>query len=75
MNAAALSAYNSAPDDSYPASRALKEACAALCRVLQRTHNSTDATHFIQAARRASLHISRLPGGMLEAFTAANPGL
>ncbi|KAG2487902.1 hypothetical protein HYH03_013482 [Edaphochlamys debaryana] len=78
VNSAAAHAYAATSQGdayAYPAYRALREACAALCRVLQRTHTSTDATHFIQAARRASLHISRLPQGLLEAFTAANPGL
>ncbi|GLC51001.1 Mediator of RNA polymerase II transcription subunit 14 [Pleodorina starrii] len=75
VNQAAMSAYHTASADSYPAFRALKEACTALSHLLQRTHTSTDATHFIQAARRASLHISRLPHGLLEAFTATTPGL
>ncbi|GIL51559.1 hypothetical protein Vafri_7499 [Volvox africanus] len=75
VNQAAAVAYNSGVVESYPARRALKEACNALCHVLQRTHTSTDATHFIQAARRASLHISRLPHGMLDAFSATTPGL
>ncbi|GLI69805.1 hypothetical protein VaNZ11_014506 [Volvox africanus] len=75
VNQAAAVAYNSGVVESYPAWRALKEACNALCHVLQRTHTSTDATQFIQAARRASLHISRLPHGMLEAFSATSPGI
>ncbi|KXZ56932.1 hypothetical protein GPECTOR_1g840 [Gonium pectorale] len=77
INAAAMAAYNaaSAGGDAYPAWRALREACTALSHVLQRTHTSTDATHFIQAARRASLHVCRLPRGLLESFTAACPSL
>ncbi len=75
MNAAAAAAYNKASGEPYPALRALQDACRLLARVLARAHSSTDATHFIQAARRAALHISRLPHGLMEAFAAANPGL
>ncbi|GFR40497.1 hypothetical protein Agub_g1065, partial [Astrephomene gubernaculifera] len=75
VNQVAAAAYSSASPDTYPAARALREAARALSQVLLRVHNSTDVTHFFQAARRASLHISRLPRGMLEAFAGSHPGL
>lgn len=46
-----------------------------LARMLQRVHSSTDATHFIQAARRAALHISKFAPGLVEAFNEGNPAM